>query len=110
MEITTEKTVLEGRIAFLKQKKASDLIILKLQYQKTIDSFNPINLLKKSAEEFISTPNLKSILFNEIIRLGTSYLTKNVLNEHSTNPLKRILGKIVKFGLKNFIKKNKLYN
>ena len=105
MKTINQKTELEVKIALLKSKKATDLVILKNQYHITIDSFKPFNLIKNSLEEAITSPNIKANLINGAISFSTNYLTKNVLNDNSKNPIKRVFGKILKFALKNFIEK-----
>lgn len=105
MKTINQKRELEAKIAFLKSKQAEEFIILRDQYHVTIDSFKPFNLIKNSLEDAITSPNLKASLINGAISLGSNYLTKNVLNEDSTNPIKRVLGKVLKFALKNFIGK-----
>jgi SpoVK/Ycf46/Vps4 family AAA+-type ATPase len=105
MKHTKEKIALEAKIAFLKEKQSEDFVALKQQYYATVDSFNPLNLIKSATQEFISSPDLKSSLINGAIGLGTTYLSKNLLNENSANPIKRVLGKVLKFTMKNFIGK-----
>jgi hypothetical protein len=107
MKKLNQKTELEAKIAFLKLKQQDDLEALKVQYDVTIDSLKPINIIKKATLNFISSPDLKSNLINGAIGIGTNYLSKNLLNENSANPVKRVLGKVLKFALKNFIGKNR---
>ncbi|WP_394758721.1 hypothetical protein [Flavobacterium sp.] len=103
MKAINQKTILKEKIALLKNKQADDFLVLKEQYHNTIDSFKPLNLIKSATQEFISSSDLKSNLINGVIGLGTNYLSKNLLNEDSVNPVKRVLGKVLKFALKNFI-------
>jgi hypothetical protein len=105
MKTSNHKTELEAKIAYLKLKQANDFVVLKQQYYVTIDSLKPLNLIKSVTQKFISSPDLKSNLINGAINLGTNYLSKNLLNENSPNPIKRVLGKALKFALKNFIGK-----
>ena len=105
MKQTTLKIELEAKIAFLKSKQEQDFNALRSQYSATIESIKPINLIKSATREFITSPNLKSNLINGVIGLGTNYLSKNLMNEHSLNPVKRVLGKVLKFVLKNFVGK-----
>ncbi len=105
MKPIDERIALKEKIAFLKNKQVEDFLVLKNQYHTTIDSFKPINLIKSSFQEAITSPGLKSNLINGAIGLGTTYLTKNLLNEDSLNPIKRVFGKVFKFALKNFIEK-----
>jgi hypothetical protein len=103
MKIINQKTELEAKIALLKQQQSEDFEVLKQQYHSTIDSFKPMNLIKSATQEFILSLDLKSNLINGTINLGANYLSKNLLNENSPNPIKRILGKVLKFALKNII-------
>jgi hypothetical protein len=105
MKIIDEQIELKEKIAFLKGKQADDFMILKQQYYATVASFKPLNLIKSATQEFISSSDLKSNLINGVIGLGTTYLTKNLLNENSINPIKRVLGKVLKFAMKNFFGK-----
>ena len=111
MKTINHKDAIQQKIDFLKDKQAEDLIILKNQYFYTIESLKPINIIKTAAQEFIASPNLKSNLINGVIGIGTQYLSKNLLNENSSNPVKRVLGRVFKFALKNFVgRKSRLSN
>jgi hypothetical protein len=105
MKQKTLKIDLEEKIAFLKSKQEQDFNALRFQYYATIESIKPINLIKSATREFITSPSLKSNLINGTISLGTNYLSKNLMNENSTNPVKRVLGKVLNFAIKNFIGK-----
>ncbi|CAM4257252.1 hypothetical protein [Flavobacterium terrigena] len=105
MKTINQKRELEAKITLLRSKQAEDFINLKDQYHVTIDSFKPFNLIKNTLEDVITSPNIKANLINGALSLGSNYLTKNVLNEDSKNPIKRVLGKVLKFALKNFIEK-----
>lgn len=95
MKTIDEKIALKEKIFFLKEKKAIDLFNLKQQYHKTVASFTPLNLLKATTSDLLSTPNLKSMVFNEIIGFGTRYVAKKILPEQSKNPIKQMLRKFL---------------
>ena len=107
MKTISEKTKLETEIAFLKSKQAEDFLILKEQYHITIDSYKPFNLIKSVSREFMANPDLKTNLINGAIGFGTNYISKNVLNQDSINPIKRVLGRVLKFAWNNYIGKNR---
>jgi hypothetical protein len=107
MKSIDPKAVLQQRIAVLKVRQIDDLINLKQQYTATVDSFKPLNLIKSASLEFISNPDLKSNLIKVALGFGGDYLSKNLLNENSTNPIKRVLGKFLKIALKKFVGKNR---
>ena len=105
MKTLTQKDILKEQIVALEKKQVQDLETLKNQYQATIDSFKPLNLIKNSILEVATTSNLKSYLISGAIGLGTNYLSKTFTNENEQNPIKRTIGKVVKFALRNFFGK-----
>jgi hypothetical protein len=105
MNTINQKKQLAAKIALLKSKQATDFSILKDQYYITIDSFKPINLIKNSLEEVITSPSLKMSLITGAIGFSANYLKNNLLNHHSKNPVKRILSNVLKFAVKNFIER-----
>ena len=105
MKKANHKMVLEAKIAYLKNKQATDLTILKEQYHETIDSFTPFNMLKNSIESILTTPNLKVKLLSQVLNLGTTYLTKVGISASSENPVQGILGQIILFGLNKITRK-----
>jgi hypothetical protein len=106
MKKVNQKLVLEEKIAYLKNKQTIDFIILKAQYHETIESFTPINILKNSFNSIITAPNLKANLLNQALNFGVSFLTKNITNSNSENPIQGFFGKIIRFALKK-ISRNK---
>ncbi len=102
MKNSIEKTNLVERVALLKKKQAEDLFELKQQYNVTVASITAFNIIKSVANEIISSPDLKSNLINGVIGFGTNYLSKNLINESIANPVKRVLGKLLKIAMKNF--------
>jgi hypothetical protein len=107
MKAINQKKQLATKIALLRSKQATDFLILKDQYHITIDSFKPINLIKNSLEDAITSPGLKMGLITGAIGLSTNFLKHTVLNHGSKNPVKRILGNVLQFALKNFIERTR---
>lgn len=105
MKSIDQKKQLATKIALLRSKQATDFSILKEQYHITIESFKPINLIKNSLEEAITSPGLKMSLITGAIGFSTNYLKNNILNHHSKSPIKRILSNVLKFAVKNFIER-----
>lgn len=97
MKTTNQKAALEAKIILLKSKQSSDFLELMDQYHATIDSFKPINLIKNTLVDTFVTSNLKANLISGAIGFGTRYLTQNVLDKNSENPVKRVLAKILEF-------------
>lgn len=107
MKAIDQKKQLATKIALLRSKQATDFLNLKDQYHITIDSFKPINLIKNSLEDAITSPGLKMGLITGAIGLSTNFLKHTVLNHTSKSPIKRILGNVLKFAVKNFIERRR---
>lgn len=102
MKTLNQKDILKEQIIALENKQVQDFEMLKNQYQATIDSFKPLNLIKDSILEVATFSNIKSYLISGAVGLGTNYLSKTFANENEKNPIKKVLGKVVNFALKNF--------
>ncbi len=99
MKPTNQKAILLERIIALQKQKEQDLLILKAQYYTTIGSFSPINLIKKSFQEVVSTPHLTANILQGTLEMGTQYLSKTFFNSNRIK-VPGWLGKIVQFVLK----------
>lgn len=103
MKTTNQKAVLMEKIKALQTKQSTDFENLKTQYHITIASFKTINLIKTSIQEIITTPNLTTNLIGGTLGMGTSYLLKTVFADNDQNPIKKILGKVVKLAIKRWV-------
>lgn len=92
-------------IQALKGKQQTELILLKTQFEKTYESLRPFNLIKNTITEVATSPSLKKSILNNAIGLATGYLSKKFLLGSTHNPIKKILGTIVEFGIANFVAK-----
>ena len=105
MKVINVKQELESKITDLESRQCNQYNDLRSQYYETIENIKPLNLIKAATQSFIETPNLKANLINGAIGFGVNYISKKFINENSPNPVKRVLGKVFKFAIKNFIGK-----
>jgi hypothetical protein len=96
MKTIDEKEALKQTIITLRNKQADDFFVLKQQYHTTIDSFKPVNLIKNSIQEVLTSPNLKANLMQGAIALGTNYISNKVFFGNANHPVKRVLGSVYK--------------
>ena len=99
MKTANQEVILIERIIALQKQQAQDLQALKEQYHATINSFSPINLIKKSFQEVVSTPHLTSNIIQGVLNIGTQYLSKTIFNSRP-NKVISWLEKIVQLALK----------
>lgn len=97
---------LNERIRLLQMKKDRELIVLKEQAHLAYESLRPINLIKNMFHEVASTPDLKNGIVSNVIGLATGFLSRKVLIGGSHNPIKRIVGALLQFGIANVVSKH----
>jgi hypothetical protein len=98
--------ILKETIILMKMKQAEELVQLKDQYQYTIESLKPLNLIKNAFGLMATSPEIKGNILNNIVGMTTGYLTKKVLLGSTHNPIKRILGTMLQFVITNLVTKH----
>ncbi|OFY84196.1 MAG: hypothetical protein A3F72_14300 [Bacteroidetes bacterium RIFCSPLOWO2_12_FULL_35_15] len=106
MRKITSTTELREAIFLLETKQANEARLLKEQFMITYESFKPVNLIKNSINELITSPQLKGNILNTTIGLAAGYLSKRVAVGSTHNPLKQLLGTFLQFGVTNIVSKN----
>lgn len=103
MKTTNQKAVLMERIISLQNKQSQDLQCLKNQYQLTIESFKPLNLIKSSFQEVASSSVMKSDLLNGALNLVAGLISKKLPFGITEKPIKNLVSTIFKFVVKKII-------
>ena len=76
------------------------------QFNDTLESLKPINLLKSSFNKVVRSPGLVENIINATVGLGAGFLSKKMLIGKSSSILKKLLGNAVEFGVAGLITKN----
>ncbi len=103
MKTKNQEAILMERIIALQKQQATDLEVLKAHYQTTINSFSPVNLIKTSLQDVLSTPHLTSNIIQGAIGMGTQYLSKTIFKS-TPNITTSWLGKIIQLVTKRITK------
>jgi hypothetical protein len=96
---------LRDAIVQLESKQLEDKRLLKEQFVSTYESLRPVNLIKTTIKDLITSPDLKSNLFRALLGLAAGYLSKRATFGLSPNPLKNILGSFLQLGVSNVVTK-----
>jgi len=96
-------TELKDRIRFLEMKSKEDFADLKEEFHEAYESLRPINLLKNTFRAATHSSELKSNLVDSAIGMSTGLLSQKLFMGSSHNPVKRIIGGLVRFGITNFV-------
>ncbi len=97
MKQNSEMDQLLEKILLYRAKKEYELQLLKLQFEITKDSLQPVNVLKNSLLERIVTTNAKSYLISIGIGLATNFLNNRIHSKQSNNPIRNIIASALKF-------------
>lgn len=97
---------LSDAILQLEGRKTDEEKMLKEQFLLAYNSIKPINLIKSTIKEAGSSPDLRTNILNTGVGLAAGYLTKKLFIGISNNPLKKIIGGVLMFGITNLVTKN----
>ena len=90
-------------------KEAEYLIegkLLKEHIHLAYESLKPINIIKSTFNGIFSATNLKTNAVNGAIGLATGFVAKKVFTGKSHNPLIKIFGSVLQFGISALVAKN----
>jgi len=104
-KIKTE-TDLKIAILLLETQQSDERRMLKEQLQETYERVKPLNLLKNTLKQLVSSRELKENLFSTSVGMTAGHLSKSVYEGLSHNPFKKILGTGLLLGITNLVSNN----
>ena len=106
MQKINSETDLRAAILQLESKQTEEEKLLKEQFLLTYNSIKPINLIKSTLKEVVNSKDLKDNLINASVGMTVGYISKALFEGVTKSPLKKILGTVLMFGIKNIVAKN----
>ena len=103
--IKNDKSLAES-IANLQRQRDSELNLLKSHLDYTLESLNPINMLKEKFSFFDKSPLQKSETIQEIVQIGTNFIGSKLMFGGRLNPLNKILPTLIQKGVNAVLTKN----
>ena len=104
-KIRTKSDLLKA-IQILDEERKEHEIGLKEQFKRFSESVTPINIIKSSLKSFSITPELTNGLLGTTVGLATGYVSKKIFVGASNNPLKRLLGTALMYGVTSIVSRN----
>lgn len=105
-----EKIITENdlRVAILQleSRQTNEARLMKEQFLVAVESIKPINLIKSTFIEAAESGDLQDNLINKSLGLSAGYVTKVLFQGASGGPVRKILGTVLMFGIKNLIARN----
>lgn len=103
MKTRSNSDSLKESILVLERKQELELASIKEQLYVTYESVKPVNIIKNSLKEIISSPGLKGSILNNIVGLASGYFSRKLLLGNSHNPIKKVLGAFLQFAVTNVV-------
>jgi len=97
---------LKESIRLLEIRQAEEGLALKIQFKETYESLKPANLIKSTFNDLTSSIEIKNSLFESILSILTGYLSSKIIAGSKSNPLMKVLGALLQFGVTKLISNN----
>lgn len=104
-QIITEND-LRVAILQLESRQANEARLMKAQFLVAVESIKPINLIKSTFIEAAESGDLQDNLINKSLGLSAGYVTKVLFQGATGGPVRKILGTVMMFGIRNLIARN----
>lgn len=106
MKKKNETDSLNELILILEQQHNTDLILLKEQLHIAYESVKPVNLIKNIVHDVTASPEIKEDIFGNIIGVATGFISRKLMINHNSSPIKKVLGTIAQFAITNAVSKH----
>jgi len=103
MQHITSLAGLKNEIRLLEAEQAIQGQRVKEQFYMTIESLNPVNLLRSTLNNIITSPHLIDNILGIAISLGTGYLTKKIVIGTSGKIGRKIIGSVLQIGVTSLV-------
>jgi hypothetical protein len=97
---------LKKSIEILKQKQSEEEKLLHTQLIVVYESIKPYNVLRNAIRSLVSSPELKETMIESASGMVTGYISRKLLVRSSKNPLLRLAGLFVQYGVTNLVNNN----
>jgi len=106
MRQITAAEALKKSITRLEIRQIEEGRLLSEQFKTTFESLKPANILRKMITDIAAPSDLKENMIQTVTGLLSGYISRKMLVRSSKNPLLRLTGIIVQYGVTNFVSKN----
>ena len=103
--INTSKQ-LKAAILKLEEEQIEKGIMLKAEAIKSLEKYNPLNLIAYIMEDSKSSPIIIDRILSALVRMVSSFISNKVSGGDTGSVFRKILGSFVKSGLTSMISSN----
>jgi hypothetical protein len=99
MQKITSVTDLKDAIRKLEEEQTVSKQLFKEQLQLTVESLKPINLIRSTLNEAISSSDLLSNILGATLGQTAGYVSRKAAFGQTRNPIKRLFGSVLHTGI-----------
>jgi hypothetical protein len=103
MQKVSSTSELKEAIARLEYKQKEQWLDLKENIGFAFDSLKPINLIKATYREFLSTPHMAENIVGSTVGLASGFVTKKLIVRKSGNIFRNFAGGLAQMFIANFV-------
>lgn len=103
MPTITSLSELKSAIELLEQKQDEKALQLKGQFYLAYESLRPVNILKSSLHELVTSPSLTNDVLGTVIALASGFLSRKVIQGKSGNLIRKLIGSLIQLGVTNIV-------
>jgi hypothetical protein len=106
MQSITTTSELKASIKILEDKQLLQGQLIKEQFNRITESLKPVNLLKFTLNEVISSPNILTKILSTTIGVAAGFISVRVFMGSSRNLIKKLVGSLLQVGITDLIYEN----
>jgi hypothetical protein len=105
MKKIDERSLLLEKISALENRQEQELVVLKEALKETYESIKPLNLIKSSLHELISSVDVQTDLVTGAGNVLTALVSKNPLLATFQKPINKVINTLLRFVINRFSNK-----
>ena len=103
MQKITSVSGLKEAIIQLEEKQSAEKEVLKAQLHIALESLKPVNLLRSTLADALSSGGLMNNIFSAAVGQTAGYVSQKFVVGQSQNPIMKVVGSVIKTGITAFI-------
>ncbi|PKP00337.1 MAG: hypothetical protein CVU13_02190 [Bacteroidetes bacterium HGW-Bacteroidetes-8] len=106
MKNINSKSDLDRTIYALTQLQSAQEVLLKAQFERSLESLKPVNIIKNTFNDMANSPDLLKSILSTSLGFVSGFVTKKIFVGLSNNPFRKFLGHIIQIGVTTVISTN----
>lgn len=106
MEKITTGEDLKMAIQQLEDKQNGEWLLLKEQFLITYENLKPLNIIKNTIKDVTASADFKESVIGTTMGLTAGFLSKKLVVGASNNPIKKIAGALLQYGVSAVVARN----